>query len=125
MTVRHGKVDFLLKHHADRLMRALYRLAGDGDAPVVAVEQPADDVEQCGLAAARGADHGKEFTRRHVERHVVDSDEHTLGCLELFRYVIDDEQGLGRRGARCSVEARDRHHAFLSAFDTAAVMAGV
>ena len=46
--------------------------------------------------------------------------------LEVLDDVVDDEQRRRRGGARGLIEARrGRHQAFLSAFDTAAVMAGV
>jgi hypothetical protein len=117
---------FLLEHHADRRMRAGHGLAGHGDAALVAVEQSADDVEQCGFAAAGWADHGEEFTRCDIERDVIDRREDALRRLELFHDVVDDEHGRGGLRVRGRIEARRRSHQdFLSAFDTAAVIAGV
>jgi hypothetical protein len=54
---------------------------------------------------------------------VVDRRQDPFGCLEMLDDVVDHEQG--RDGLRANLlEARDRHH-FLSAFETAAVIAGV
>ena len=68
---REGRL--LLEHHADRGVRAGHGLAGDRDAAVIAAEQPADDVEQGRLAAARRPDHRQEFAGRDVERYAVDA----------------------------------------------------
>ena len=180
---REGRL--LLEHHADRGVRAGHGLARDRDAALVAVEQPADDVEQGRLAAAGRADHGEELARRDIERDVVDRGEHAFGRLEMLDDVVDHEQRRdAARAERCSkrwmsrpsgepqrrcapsppagegwgggsefgeppahqwttptpnpspqgggeqTECGERavripHHAFLSAFETAAVMAGV
>ena len=109
---------FLLEHHADRLMRAGDRLAGDRDLAFVAVEQPADDIEQRGLAAAGRADHREEFARRHVERHVVDRGEHAFGRLECFDTSSTTSSGAAVAARGAASRRVDRHHAFLSRHST-------
>ena len=85
VTVRQGKVDFLLEHHADRVVRAVDGFAGDADHALVMAEQPADDVEQRGLAAAGGADHRKEFARADLEGDIIDCNDRAFRGFETDR----------------------------------------
>ena len=84
-------------------MRTGHGLAGHGDAAFVAVEQSADDVEQCRLAAAGRADHGEELARRDIERDVVDRGDDALRRLEPFHDVVDDEQRASPLPVRAAV----------------------
>src|ERR1700742_3124402 len=67
-----GKSGLLLKHHADRGMRPLDRLAPDRDAAPIAAEQAADNVEQRGFAAAGRSDHSKKLAGPHGEGDIVE-----------------------------------------------------
>ena len=89
-----GEGRFLLEHHADRGMRALDALAGDGDRAFIAGDEPADDVEQGRLAAAGRADHREEFARPHRERDVIDGGDHAVRCRKAFHHIVDDEDAV-------------------------------
>ena len=128
ITVRQGKVDSSWNTMPIDGCGPVIGLARDRDAAFIVAEQAADDVEQRGLAAAGRADDREEFARRDGERDVVDRGDDAFGRLE----VLDDDR---RRRApalrpvrlrRGGVEAASRSpSACLSAFDTAAVIAGV
>ena len=64
ITVRHGKVDSSWNTMPIEACGPGTVSPRDRDAALVAVEQPADDVEQGRLAAAGRADHREEFARR-------------------------------------------------------------
>src|SRR6185312_10719574 len=51
-------------------------------------KEAADEVEECGLARAVGADHRAQLARLDVERHAV----HGHELAEMLRYVLDLKQ---------------------------------
>ena len=91
-----GERRLLLEDHPDRGMRAVDALARDLDGSLIAVEQPADDVEQRRLAAAGGTDHRQKLAGRHVERDMIDGGEHPVGRLEPLDDVLDHQDRAAR-----------------------------
>ena len=94
MTVRQGKVDSSWKIIPIEGCGPRDPLARDLDRALVAVEQPADDVEQRGLAAARGADHAQELAGIDRERDMIDRRDRAVRGLEALDDVLDDEDRL-------------------------------
>src|SRR5262245_35129190 len=80
-------------------MRSAHPVAGDGDGSLVTLDQAADDVEQCRLAATGRPDHGQELTRLDAERDMIDRSERALGGLEALDDIVDDENPVARRCA--------------------------
>ena len=105
-----GERGLLLEDHADRWVRPAHALARDLDRALVAVEQPADDVEQGRFAAAGGADDAHELAGRDRERDVVDRREHAVRRLETLDDIVDNQNRLHGRGRRKpGVNAFKRH----------------
>jgi hypothetical protein len=88
-----GEGAFLLKHHADSGMRASDLRACHGDASLIVVGQCADDVKQCGLAAAGWTDQRNEFVLRHVERKILDRRDGCVTTAEAFGDMFHGEGG--------------------------------
>ena len=105
-----GKGRLLLEDHADRRMRAAHELARHLDGAVIAVEQPADDVEQRRLAAARRADHADELAGRDRQRNVVDRGDDAVRGLEPLGDVVDDQDGLPGRAFGAPAWLASRRH---------------
>ena len=82
----------LLRHHAHEALGGLRvggeRLAGDGDAAAVGLEQAADHGDGGGLAGAVGAEQPVDLTRAHGEADVLDGAHRTVGLRE----AVDLEQ---------------------------------
>ena len=91
--LRHGHVlegRVVLEDEADvaALRRLLGRvLAGDVDPAAVGRLEPGDHPQQRGLAAAAGAEQGREGAVADLERHVVERDE----LAEALRHGVDDD----------------------------------
>jgi hypothetical protein len=93
-----GEGRFLLKHHADRLVRFGYRLAGDSDDALMMAEQSADDVEQCRLAAAGGPDDREEFTGLDLERDVINCGDWAFRRFIAHDNVVYHQDGIADAG---------------------------
>jgi hypothetical protein len=97
-------------------MRPPHALIRDLDRAVIAVEQPANDVEQGRFAAARGADDAHELARRHAERDMIDRREHAIRRLEPLDDIVDN-QNRRRSARRIRINAFKRHsHASHQSF---------
>ena len=78
-----------LEHHGDVAIarrHAHHVLAADADLALGGFVQPRNDVEQRGLAAARGADQDQELAGRDVDVHLA---QHFHAFVALAKALVD------------------------------------
>jgi len=100
-------------------------LARDLDGAVVSVEQAADDVEQRGLAAARGADHAQELAGTDREGDMIERGHHAFGTREGLDDVVDDQDRLARPCGRRQRRRSPRRQYYGSHGDTRCIPRGI
>src|SRR5262249_39436514 len=111
-----GEGRLLLEDHADRWVRTPYDFARDPHSPLIAVEQPAEDIDEGGCSAARRPNAAHELPGRDRERHVIERQHGTVRSPEALDDVVDDENGfaglsLGQPSERLRRYRGDSHPA--------------